>query len=47
MITVDCPWCDAPAMVEMMADDAQLRCDECGIAVAIEDSAPAPVSKAA
>lgn len=47
MITVDCPWCDAPAMVEMMADEAELRCDECRVAVAIGDDEPILVAKAA
>jgi hypothetical protein len=37
MITADCPWCDGSAMVEMMADEAELRCDECEVAIVIGD----------
>jgi hypothetical protein len=37
MVTVECPWCDKPAVVEMMADDERLRCDDCAI---VADLAP-------
>jgi hypothetical protein len=47
MITVDCPWCDGPALVEMMADDAELRCDECCLAVPLALETEVPVARAA
>jgi hypothetical protein len=35
MVTVDCPWCEGPAVVEMMAETTELRCDDCSVAVEV------------
>ena len=37
MVTVDCPWCEAPVA---LATPDSLRCDGCSVEVAID---PAPV----
>ncbi len=47
MVTVDCPWCDRPAMVEMMADGAEFRCDECELAEPLAVDIEVPVARAA
>lgn len=41
MVTVDCPWCAEPAMVEAAEVD-ELVCEACGVRA---DLAPDPVSR--
>jgi len=40
MITVDCPWCDEPAVVEMMADERLFRCDDCAVVAEVASDEP-------
>lgn len=47
MITVACPWCEMPALVEMMADGDAFRCDECGIDERVEGDERVTVAAAA
>jgi hypothetical protein len=47
MVTVECLWCDAPAMVEMMADEARVRCDACAVVAELAPDDPLPVAAAA
>ena len=41
MVTLDCPWCEAPVA---LATTESLRCDGCSVEVAID---PAPLVAAA
>ena len=43
MITVDCPWCDAPADL----GEAELHCAACAITVQVESSVREPALAAA
>jgi hypothetical protein len=41
MVTLDCPWCDAP--VSMDGEDA-IRCDRCAVVVALAPDAALDVA---
>lgn len=47
MVTVTCPWCEMPAMLEMMADEDAFRCDECRIGERVDEDESVPVPAAA
>jgi predicted nucleic acid-binding Zn ribbon protein len=47
MVTVGCPWCDAPAVVEMMADEARFRCDDCDVVAEVVPDVRVEVAAAA
>jgi primosomal protein N' len=44
-LSVDCPWCDAPTTLR--DDDANLRCEACGVTADLAPTEPARLADAA